>query len=54
MIEASVVDYVAVAADCEEDTQLADAAAAAAAGEQVYEAVKCSGLELQQVSQQVS
>lgn len=52
MIEASVVDYVAVAADCEEDTQLADAAVAA--GEQVYEAVKCSGLELQQVSQQVS
>lgn len=51
MIEVSLVEHVAVAADCEEDTQLADAAAVE---EQVYEAAKCSGLELQPVSQQVS
>lgn len=52
MTEVSVVEHVAVAADCKEDTQLADAVAAVE--EQVYAAAKCSGLVLQPVSQQVS
>lgn len=43
MIEVSAVEHVAVAVECEEDTQLADAAAVE---EQVYEAAKCSGLVL--------